>query len=345
MITNRWIEKRKVYWDRMATLVGAVNGRGLRNLSEAELRELALLYRQIASDLSALRQERTARNVEMQLNQLLARAHEIVYSGRKTQFTDIWKFFREEYPRIFRKLLPFTMASLALFLGGALLGSVVTLTRPEFERHLLGPRMIDTIERHEMWTQSVTSMAQQASSAIMTNNLSVTFATFAAGITAGLGTIYMIGWNGILLGVVGTACHQASMSVKLWSFVAPHGSLELPAIVIAGAAGLRLAQGLLFPGIYRRGHSLSLGGAEAVRLVGGVIPMLVVAGMLEGFFSPSGAPVWLKFLAAGVLFSGLLTWLWSGSRDAAAAGYRIFRNGVDRVTELDAAIPPKNGRT
>jgi uncharacterized membrane protein SpoIIM required for sporulation len=127
----------------------------------------------------------------------------------------------------------------------------------------------------------------------------------------------MIGWNGILLGVIATACHQASMSVKLWSFVAPHGSLELPAIVIAGGAGLRLAQGLLFPGIYRRGHSLALGSAEAVRLVGGVIPMLVVAGILEGFFSPSSAPVWLKFLAGGILFSGLVTWLWSGSTDPA----------------------------
>jgi uncharacterized membrane protein SpoIIM required for sporulation len=317
MITNRWLEKRKVHWDRMTTLVGAVNGRGLRNLSGAELREMALLYRQIASDLSALRQEQTARNVEMQLNQLLARAHEIVYSGRKTRYADIWKFFREDYPRIFRKLLPFTLASLALFLAGALLGSVLTLTRPEFERHLLGPSMIDTIERHEMWTHSVTSMAPQASSAIMTNNLSVTFATFAAGMTAGLGTLYMIGWNGILLGVIGTACHQASMSVKLWSFVAPHGSLELPAIVIAGGAGLRLAQGLLFPGIYRRGHSLSLGSGEAVRLVGGVIPMLVVAGILEGFFSPSSAPVWLKFVAAAVLFSGLVAWLWSGSADTA----------------------------
>ena len=309
MITNRWLEKRKVHWDRMTVLVGAVNGRGLRNLSGAELREMALLYRQIASDLSALRKERTARNVEAQLNQLLARVHEIVYSGRKPQVTDIWRFLREDYPRLFRKLLPFTLASLALFLAGALLGSVLTLARPQFERHLLGPAMIDTIERHEMWTHSVTSMAPQASSAIMTNNLGVTFTAFAAGITAGLGTLYMIGWNGILIGVIGVACHQAGMSLKLWSFVAPHGSLELPAIIIAGAAGMRLAYGLLFPGIYRRGYSLSSASAEAVRLVAGVIPMLIVAGILEGFFSPSSAPVWLKFLAAGVLFSGLVTWL------------------------------------
>ncbi len=317
MITNRWIEKRKVYWDRMATLVGTVQGRGLRYLSGPELREMALLYRQIASDLSALRQERTARNVEGQLNQLLARAHEVVYSGRKAQLLDIWRFFSRDYPRLFRKLLPFTLASLTLFLGGALLGALLTLARPEFERHMLPAYLIDTMERHEMWTHSVSSMAPQASSAIMSNNLSVTFVTFASGITAGLGTLYMIAFNGLLLGVIGTACHQAQMSIKLWSFVAPHGSLELPAIVIAGGAGLRLAWGLLFPGIYRRGYSLSVGGAEAVRLVSGVIPMLVVAGILEGFFSPSGAPVWLKFLASGVLFFGLVIWLWSAPRETA----------------------------
>ena len=314
MITNRWIEKRKVYWERMATLVSAVGNRGLTNLNGAELRELALLYRQSAGDLSALRLERSAPNVEAHLNQLMAQAHEIVYSAPKSRFADIRKFFRDDYPQLFRALLPFVTASLALFLGGALLGSLITLVRPAFERRLLGPAMVDTIDRHEMWTHSVTSMAPQASSAIMTNNLSVTFATFAAGITAGLGTLFMIGWNGVLLGVIGTACHQAHMSVKLWSFVAPHGSLELPAIVIAGGAGLRLAWGLLFPGIYRRGHSLMLGGGEAVRLVAGVIPMLVVAGLLEGFFSPSGSPVWLKFLVSGVLFSGLVLWL--GSSEA-----------------------------
>jgi uncharacterized membrane protein SpoIIM required for sporulation len=101
------------------------------------------------------------------------------------------------------------------------------------------------------------------------------------------------------------------MSVKLWSFVAPHGSLELPAIIIAGGAGFRLAYGLLFPGIYSRPHSLSAAGSDSVRLVAGVVPMLAIAGMLEGFLSPSSAPVWLKFVTAFLLFTLLLLWLWS----------------------------------
>ena len=132
-----------------------------------------------------------------------------MYSGEKTRFSDIWKFFRDEYPRIFRNCCRLPWHRWHCF-WGRLLGSVLTLARPEFERHLLGPVMVDTIERHRMWTHSVSSMAPQASSAIMTNNLSVTFVTFAAGITAGLGTLYMIGLNGVLFGVVGTACHQAT---------------------------------------------------------------------------------------------------------------------------------------
>jgi uncharacterized membrane protein SpoIIM required for sporulation len=99
------------------------------------------------------------------------------------------------------------------------------------------------------------------------------------------------------------------MSVDLWSFVAPHGSLELPSIVLAGGAGLRLAHGVLFPGLYRRRDSIALAGVEATRLVSGVIPLLVIAGTLEGFFSPSKASVPLKFTVGGLLFTLLLVWL------------------------------------
>jgi uncharacterized membrane protein SpoIIM required for sporulation len=169
--------------------------------------------------------------------------------------------------------------------------------------------MIATMERHQMWTESVVSMAPMASSAIMTNNLSVSFVIFATGIVFGLGTFFYLAVNGMMLGVIGAACHQYSMSVALWSFVAPHGSLELPAILIAGGAGFRLGHAMLFPGALRWKESVARGGSEATRLVSGVIPMLIVAGSLEGFFSPSAAPVWLKFTVGGLLFSLLLLWL------------------------------------
>jgi uncharacterized membrane protein SpoIIM required for sporulation len=107
--------------------------------------------------------------------------------------------------------------------------------------------MIETIEQRQMWTDSIVTIKPLASSGIMTNNLSVAFSMFALGITGGLGTIWMLAVNGLLLGVIGAATARAGMALQLWSFVAPHGVLELPAIFIAGGAGLEIARGLLFP--------------------------------------------------------------------------------------------------
>ena len=309
ILSNQWIAKRRPHWDRLAALLAQSDQSGLQQLSREELQELALLYRQVAADLSVLRQDATARTYSEYVNSLLARAHHIVYSGRKTSVTTLFRFLRDEYPAIFQRNLRFVLASVLISIAWGALGAAVTSAKPEFMRHFVGPQMIATMEKHEMWTQSIVSVAPMETSHIMTNNLTVSFEAFAGGITFGLLTFYCLYSNGMLLGVIGAACHQYGMSVALWSFVAPHGSLELPAILIAGAAGFRLGHSMLFPGSLRWKDSIAKGGIEATRLVSGVIPMLVIAGCLEGFFSPSHAPVALKFSVGGVLFTLLLFWL------------------------------------
>ena len=302
-------------------LVAESQSTGLRRLGRDELRELALLYRQVANDLSVVRQDRTARSMTQQLNQLLGRTHNIIYSNRQRSFLGVFTFLRKDYPQHFRRLLPYTLAAIALFAAGVLLGTILTVARHGFMESVLGPYMVATIHHHQMWTHSITGVEPQAASGIMTNNLSVTFLTFAAGITAGLGTIYLIFFNGLLMGVISTACQQAHMSRDLWSFVCPHGSLELPAIFIAGGAGLRLASGMLFPGLYSRRDSIARAGRDAVRLIAGIIPMLIIAGTIEGFFSPSSAPVALKFAVGGVLFTLLLVWLFSPTASEWTEGF------------------------
>lgn len=309
ILSNQWILKRRPYWDRLAALLAQSDSGGLGQLSRAELQEAALLYRQVASDLSVLRQDVTARTYAHHVNQLLARAHHIIYSGRKTNLLTVFRFLRDEYPAIFQSQIGYVLASVLMTVACGLLGAAITSARPEFMRHYLGPDMIATMERHEMWTKSVVGIAPQASSWLMTHNLTVSFMTFASGISFGLGTLYFLYINGMLLGVIGMACHQYGMSLSLWSFVAPHGSLELPAILIAGAAGLRLGHSMLFPGALRWKDSVAKGGMEASRLVSGIIPLLIIAGTLEGFFSPSNAPIWLKFTVGGMLFTCLLLWL------------------------------------
>lgn len=281
-----------------------------------ELQELALLYRQMAADLSVLRQDPTARSYVQRVNQLLARAHHIIYSARKTNLITLFRFLRDEYPAIFQRQLGYVLVSALVATAWGLLGAAMTSARPEFMRHFVGPEMIATMERHEMWTHSIVGVAPMATSAIMTNNLSVCFVTFAAGILFGLGTFFYLCINGMLLGVIATACHQYGMSVALWSFVAPHGALELPSILIAGGAGFRLGHAMLFPGALPWKQSVARGGVEATRLISGILPLLVIAGCLEGFFSPSPAPVWLKFTVGGLLFALLLVWLFRPGKRA-----------------------------
>jgi uncharacterized membrane protein SpoIIM required for sporulation len=148
----------------------------------------------------------------------------------------------------------------------------------------------------------------------MTNNITVCFITFAGGITVGLWTIWSLFFNGVMLGVVAVVCAQHHMALSIWSFIAAHGALELPAIFLSGAAGLRIASGILFPGILRRRDSIALGGSEGVQLIAGTIPMLIVAGTLEAFLSPTHAPIALKFAVGALLFTGLCFWLGEGGR-------------------------------
>jgi uncharacterized membrane protein SpoIIM required for sporulation len=314
MISNRWIEQRKSSWARLDALTHQVESSGMGALSGSELREFGLLYRQVAADLSAVRSDRGSNTLEEYLNQLLSRAHNRIYSGRKAGFGSVVRFMTQDYPRIFRRLFPYVLASFLIFLAGAALGTLLTLSRPEFMRLFLGPTMLQTIDRHEMWTHSILSMKPQASTWILTNNIGVSFMAFAGGIAGGLGSIYLLFNNGLQMGVISMACARAHMALDLFSFVSAHGALELPSIFIAGGAGLRLGAGLLFPGMLARKDSLARAAKDAIRLLAGVVPLLFVAGMLEAFLSPSGAPKGLKFAVGAVLLIGLGFWLIEGGR-------------------------------
>jgi uncharacterized membrane protein SpoIIM required for sporulation len=319
MISTRWLEKRKPYWSKLETLLEQSTKGGLKSLSRSELQELSLLYRQTASDLAAIREDRGSVHFARYVNQLLIRAHNTIYSGGRANPTAIFSFFWNTYPAAFRRNLNHCLIAVIVFLVAGVVGAALTYQNPDFKVKLLGPQMVETIDRHEMWTESIVGIKPLASSAIMTNNLSVCFTTFALGITAGLGTIYMMAFNGLLIGVIGMACWLSGMSLQLWSFVAPHGVLELPAIFISGGAGLRIAHGLLFPGLLSRRDSLARSGLEAVQLLVGTIPMLIVAGLIEAFVSPTALPVALKFSVAGALFVLLGAYLFGFAREPKSA--------------------------
>src|SRR4051812_7706556 len=243
MISTNWLKKRREHWTQLESLLQRVEKSGLRSLDHRELQRVALLYRQTAADLSALRQDPSGGSYARYLSELLSRAHNSIYGSTRADHSALPRFFLFTFPGVFRRNLNFTVAALTMFLLAAVVGVLLTLYDPDFPVQVLGPGMVRTIEHHEMWTHSVVALAPVASSSIMTNNISVAIMMFSTGILAGTGTIMLTLFNGLLIGVVGTACWNNEMSMQLWSFVAPHGVLELPAIFIAGGAGLRLAYG------------------------------------------------------------------------------------------------------
>jgi uncharacterized membrane protein SpoIIM required for sporulation len=307
VISSRWLDQRAPSWRRLEDLLTQTGPRNLRALTPQELQELGLLYRQVAADLATVREDPGSQRVAASLNQLLARAHHTIYGAERREKSRALRFIRSGFPAACRDNAGQIVTAFAVFIVAAVVGAALTLRNPDFGAKVLGPEMVDTIERRQMWTHSIVAVKPLASSAIMTNNMSVAFMMFALGMTAGLGTIYLLFFNGLLIGVVSTACAVSGMSVPLWSFIAPHGALELPAIFIAGGAGLRLGQAMLFPGVLPRGYAIRQAGGSALTLIIGCVPVLIVAGIIEAFVSPTSLAIPMKFAMSGALLA-LLTW-------------------------------------
>jgi uncharacterized membrane protein SpoIIM required for sporulation len=314
MISNLWIDSRKNNWNRLDALVHQVETSGVKSLDTSSLRDLGLLYRQAAADLSAIRADPSSRALTQYLNRLVSRAHNYVYSGSRVSIATVWQFLAHGYPRLLRRLSGYVLAATLISVFAGALGALIVMVRPDFGVMFLGADRVADLDHHKMWTESVLSVKPEAASGIMTNNISVCFFTFAGGITAGLFTLYSLFNNGLMLGAIAVVCRQHHMALSLWSFVASHGALEIPSIMIAGAAGLRLATGILFPGMLPRRAALALAGLESVQLVSGTIPLLIIAGTLEAFLSPTHVPVALKFSVGAILFTGLILWLTEGGR-------------------------------
>jgi uncharacterized membrane protein SpoIIM required for sporulation len=307
-LSFRWIEKRQAHWTRLEALLMQARA-GVSALSHHELQELALLYRQTAADLSAARDHAANAQLAGYLNQLLGRAHNVIYVAPPARARGVVTFYTRTFPRVFRETWRYTAAAIGLFAIGVITAIAVCAEHPGFQRFVLGADMIDTIERHEMWTHSIVAIKPLASSAILTNNIGVALTAGAMGVLAGLGTMYIMLFNGLMIGVIGSACHAAGMSLALWSFVAPHGALELPAIFIAGGAGLLLGRAIVAPGLQTRREALAESGALSIKLLLGLVPLLIVAGIIEAFISPTDVVPAIKFLIGAALFVMLLIYL------------------------------------
>lgn len=320
MNIKRWIARRETDWQQLDTLLRQVERKGLRALSAAEVRLLSSLYRSVSADLARARTYDVSQTLMRDLQSLTSRAYSQIYQGsRRQEWQAVLEFYRWGFPAIVQQTVVYTAIATALFLFGALVSWWYAWRDPAFLPFLVPQDLIVQVrDRGELWMGSIVGIEPLASSGIMINNISVAFGAIAGGITAGLYTTFILVFNGLSIGAIATLVGQNNLALPFWAFVFPHGALELPAIFFAGGAGLLLARAILFPGQYRRVDALRFYGLQAAQLVYGIIPMLVIAGTIEGFFSPSPAvPDLFKYLVGTMLFA-LLVWYCSARPKSAA---------------------------
>jgi uncharacterized membrane protein SpoIIM required for sporulation len=190
----------------------------------------------------------------------------------------------------------------------------VTVSNPSLAEEVLPASLTDSIRQGRLWTDSSPGIRPLLSTLIMTNNIKVAILSFAGGMLLGTLTVYVLALNGLVPGAVFGYTQAFGLAGELAAFVSPHGYLEISEIFMSGGAGLQIAWAVLSPGLLRRREALGIAAQRAVLLLIGSTPLLVIAGLLEGFVSPSRLPDDLK-LAIGPLTAVLLClFLWRGGR-------------------------------
>lgn len=311
MNVQRWIARREPNWKRLDELLQQVEKQGIKSLSATEIKDLASLYRSVSADLARARTNNVGKILTQDLQKLTSRGYNQIYQGSQRQeWLQVKEFYLWGFPQVVQDTWVYIAIATMIFCLTAMIAWWYGWRDPTFIAITVPQRIIHIVEEDgELWMGSIVGVEPLASSSITINNLSVSFAAIAGGITAGIYTIFIMANNGIHIGAIATLVGKNNLAYPFWAFVLPHGSLELPAIFLAGGAGLLIGKAMLFPGQYKRIDALKINGTKAAQLLLGIIPMLIIAGIIEGFFSPNPVvPSLIKYLVGTCLFCLLVVY-------------------------------------
>jgi len=312
MRVDEFYQSRKNDWEVLSHLLDQCQN-DMRGLSETQVRDISRLYRAATSDLALAKRDFPRNEITVYLNQLVARAHAVVYRSEPLALKRIWRFALTGFPRLFRETWIFTLIAAVFFILPGIASGVATYAKPELATALLPPgahRLIGIVEDKELWIDIPVEERPYTASFIMRNNIQVSFVAFASGLTAGLMTLWVLFFNGLLIGTLTGLTAFHGIGWELWNFVIGHGVIELSVIFMAGGSGLMLGWAILRPGLMRRRDALAQAARKAVYLLLGAVPWLVVAGTIEGFISPNeeiASPIkWTVGIVSGILLYGYL---------------------------------------
>jgi uncharacterized membrane protein SpoIIM required for sporulation len=308
MRAERFVTEHRAAWKRLDELVKRAQRERLAALSDDELLEMGQLYRRAASDLARAQTRYThthaGRELARSLNDLVLRAHTQLYASPAAQTSRALHFLLYAFPAAFRRnWKPIALAAVFLYLP-ALLAYLTVFFNHERATLFVPDHVIAEVQQRAQkklvtgWGGNTSFQgvveSPEVSSYIMVNNIRVSAMAAALGVTAGVGTFFVLVMNGMMVGgLAGSATHY-NVDLLFWSVILPHGVIELTAICIAGGAGLVLARAIYAPGDLPRRDALKIAGGEAAILICGVAAMLVIAGIIEGFITPQPISPYLK---------------------------------------------------
>ena len=327
MKLQEFILHRKPDWEQLASLTDSCSANPKR-LSPEEILDLGRLYRSVTSDLALAQRDFPSERVTTYLHQLTSRAHSVVYRSEPMVWQQAVRFLRFTVPNTFRETLPFFLLASLFFFIPAVVAGISTAVDPDTAVWMLPgevQRLHETIDQKKLWTDIPASERPYASSFIMQNNIRVAFLAFAGGVTLDILTVYVLAMNGFILGGITGLTAFHGIGWELWTFVIGHGVIELTVICLAGSCGLQLGWALIHPGLYSRKDAMIQASHKAIRLIIFCVPMLVVAGLIEGFLSPAEAvPAWIKWMVgigSGVI---LYPYLFLAGRPGRQSSKRAF---------------------
>ncbi len=298
---NRFLDDHKDNWKRLEDLLGLMPGGGLRGLSKMEVREFGELYRRAAADLAIARAETRDPKLINYLNSLVIRAHGRIYRAEGEGANLIWRFFSTDLPQTFRSNLRYMALAFGIFVGFAIFGFIATWIDTDFTHFVMLSGITSEITAGNQWWLRLNDANQIGATSILSNNILVTMRVFAMGAFFGVGAFYDLAFEGARLGSVFGACYKLNppFGNKLATFVVGHGVVELSTIFFCGGSGMMIGYAIIDPGELTRAQTLKKKGMEAAKIVIGCACFLVVAGIIEGFLSPSSLPPAVK-IATGV---------------------------------------------
>jgi len=281
-----WIKARAPAWQALAADAASAPQRS-RATPEEALRTMQT-YRTLARNLANARQLLPDSFLASALESACATLH--VAIGRPPKFgrSRLLTLFRDDIPAAAASVRETVLWIVALFIVSALAGWWLISTYPALVSLIASDRMIDGVEHGRLWTDQLFSIAppELLSAQIFSNNVVVTLGAFCSGILLGLGTFYMISFNGLMLGGLLAFTHQYGLAHGLVRFILAHGPVELSVICLAGAAGTALGESLIRPQLATRAESLRRRGAELGPLLIACALLLLGSGLIEGFISP-----------------------------------------------------------